>query len=117
MLVAEHHGAEHHVLGQLLGLGLDHQDRVGGAGDDEVEGGVLHLLKRRVQLVLAADIADAGGADRTHEGHAGEGEGRGGRHHGDDVGIVLEVVGQDRDDDLGVVLVARHEERAGSAGR
>ena len=28
---------EHHVLGQLLGLGLDHQHGVGGAGDHEVE--------------------------------------------------------------------------------
>ena len=29
--------AEHGLLGQLLGLGLDHHDRVARAGDDEVE--------------------------------------------------------------------------------
>jgi hypothetical protein len=35
--VAEHDGAQHDVLGQLLRLGFDHQHGVGGAGDDEVE--------------------------------------------------------------------------------
>ena len=37
LLVAEHDGAEHLVLGELLGLGLDHQHGVLGAGDDQVE--------------------------------------------------------------------------------
>ncbi len=36
-LVAVHHGAEHDVLGQLLGFRLHHQHGVGGAGDHEVE--------------------------------------------------------------------------------
>jgi hypothetical protein len=36
-LVAEHHGAEHDVLGQFLGFRLDHQHGVAGAGDDEIE--------------------------------------------------------------------------------
>ncbi len=115
MLVAEHDGAEHDVLGQLLGLRLDHQHRVGRAGDDEVEGRLLHFLKRRVELVLTADIADPGGADRAHEGHAGKGQGSGGRHDADDVGIVLEVVRQHRHDDLRVVLVAFREQGADGA--
>ena len=117
MLVAEHHGAEHHVLGELLRLRLDHQHGVGGAGDDEVERRVLHLGERRVELVAAVDVADAGAADRAHEGHAGEGQrGRGG-DDADDVGIVLEIVREHGDDDLGVVLVALERRAAGSAGR
>ena len=111
MLVAEHHGPEHHVLGELLRLRLDHQHGVGGAGDDEVERRVLHLGERRVELVAAVDVADAGAADRAHEGHAGKGQ-RGRRgDDADDVGIVLEIVREHGDDDLGVVLVARNEER------
>jgi hypothetical protein len=39
---AEHDGAEHHVLGQFLGLRFDHQDGVLRARDDEVELGILH---------------------------------------------------------------------------
>ena len=35
--VAEHHGAEHDLLRQLLRLRFDHQHAFGGAGDDEVE--------------------------------------------------------------------------------
>ena len=45
--VAEHHGAEHVVFGQLLGLGLDHQHGVAGAGDDEVELRLGHLVEER----------------------------------------------------------------------
>ena len=37
LLVAEHHGAEHDLLGQALGLRLDHQHGVLGAGDHQVE--------------------------------------------------------------------------------
>ena len=42
--VAEQDGLGHHVLGQELGAGLDHHDRVAGAGDDQVE---LRLLELR----------------------------------------------------------------------
>ncbi len=35
--VAGHHRFQHHVLGQLLGLRLDHQHRVRGAGHDQIE--------------------------------------------------------------------------------
>ncbi len=111
MLVAEHHGPEHHVFRQLLRLGLDHQHRVLRAGHDEVERGILHLGDWRVQLVPAVDVADASAADRAHEGDAGERQRGGGRHDRDDVGIVLEVVREHRHDDLGVVLVALDEQR------
>ncbi|GJD74826.1 hypothetical protein CFIICLFH_3064 [Methylobacterium goesingense] len=115
MLVAEHHGAEHDLLVELLGLGLDHQDGVLGAGDDEVEGRGFEVGDQRVEAVLAVGVADAGGADRAHEGHARQGQGGGSRDHREDVGIVLEVMGQDGDDDLGVVAPALDEEGADRA--
>ena len=37
MPVAEHHRAEHDLLGQLFGFRFDHQDRVLRSGDDEIE--------------------------------------------------------------------------------
>ena len=37
MPVAEHHGAEHDLLGQFLGFGLHHQHGIGRAGDDEIK--------------------------------------------------------------------------------
>ena len=115
--MAEHHRLEHNGLGQLLGLGLDHQDRVGGAGDDEIEGRLLHFVDRRVELQLAADLADPGGADRAHERDAGEGQRRRRGDHGEDVGIVLEVMRQHGDDHLRIVAVARGEQRADGDGR
>ena len=107
MLLAEHHGAKHHILCELLGFGLDHQHGVGGAGDHEVERAFAHLVDHRVQRVFAADIADARGADRAQEGNAGQRERGGGRDHGDDVGIVLHVMGEHGGDDLRLVAEAR----------
>ena len=109
--VTEHHGAEHDVFVQLLGFRFHHQHGVGGAGDDEVELGVDHLVERRVEDELVIGEADAGSADRALEGRAGQGQrGRGG-HQRDDVGIVLHVVRQHGDDHLGLVAPAVDEQR------
>ncbi len=113
--MAEHHGAEHHVLGQLLGLGFDHQHAFLRAGDDEVEIRLRHLLDLRVELVLAVDIADARGSDRPHERDAGNGERRRRADQGDDVGVVLHVMRQHRADDLRLVAESVGEERADRA--
>ena len=109
--VAEHHGAEHDFFRQLVGFRLDHQHGVLGAGDDEVELALLHLVDGRVEHVLVVGEADARAADRAHEGGAGQRE-RGRRaDHGDDVGIVLLVVRQHGDDHLGVAAPAVGEQR------
>ena len=56
-----------------------------------------------------------GAADRTHEGHAGKRERGGCRDHRHDVGIVLEVMGEDGGDDLGLAAETVGEERADRA--
>ena len=113
--VAEHHGAEHDLLGQLLGLRFDHQHGVLRAGDDEVELAFLHLVDGRVEHVFVVDEADARAADRAHEGRAGERQRGRGRHHRDDVGIVLQIVRQHGDDHLGVAAPAVGEQRTDRA--
>ncbi len=45
--MAEHHGPEHDLLGQLLRLRFDHQHGVGRAGDDEFERAGLDLVDGR----------------------------------------------------------------------
>ena len=109
--VTEHHGAEHDVFVQLLGFRFHHQHGVGGAGDDEVELGVDHLVERRVEDELVIGEADARCADRALEGRAGQGQ-RGRRgHQRDDIRIVLHVVRQHGDDHLGLVAPAVDEQR------
>ena len=109
--LAEHDGLEHLLLGQLLGLRLHHHDRIAGAGDHEVEVGVGHLVDQWIEHELAADDADAGGADGAQERHAGQRE-RGRRSDdGHDVGVVLHVVREHGDDHLRLVLEALHEQR------
>ncbi len=67
MLVAEHHGLKHDLLGQLVRFGLDHHDRVAGAGHDEIKLALGHVVDRGVQHVVTLDIADARCADRPEE--------------------------------------------------
>ena len=113
--MAEHHGAEHDVFVELLGFRFHHQHGVGGAGDDEVELGVGHLVERRVEDEFVIGEADAGGADRALERRAGQRQRGGGRHQRHDVGIVLHVVRQHGDDDLGLVAPAVDEQRTDRA--
>ena len=108
-LVAEHDGAEHDVFVQFLGFRLDHQDGVLGAGNDEVECRLIHLVEMRVQNIFAVDVANACAADGAHERNAGEREGCRSGNHGQYVRIVFEVMLDDGDDDLGFVLVAFRE--------
>ena len=109
--MALHDGAQHHVLGQFLGLGLDHQHAFLGAGDHEVEGTGGDLVAGRIDDELAVEVADAGGADRAHERHAADGKGGRRSDHGDDVGIVLEVVREHGDDDQRLVAIGLVEQR------
>ncbi len=109
--MAERDRAEHDFLGEELGFGLDHEHRVRGAGDDEVEIGRRKLGLRRIEQVLTVRPADARGADRTLERNTGErqrsrrAEQRGNvavdfgvhRKHGrDDLHFVLELFGEQR---------------------
>ena len=52
LLVTEHHRAQHHVFGQFIGFGFDHQHRVGGAGDDQLKLRIDQLGLGRVEDVL-----------------------------------------------------------------
>ena len=53
--VARHDRGQHRVLGKLLGFRFDHQHRFAGAGDDEIEFGILHLVDGRIDLDLALE--------------------------------------------------------------
>ena len=46
LAVAEHHRGQHGLLGELLGLGLDHHHGVARAGDDQIEVALAGLLDR-----------------------------------------------------------------------
>ena len=72
--MASHDRLQHRVFAEFLGLRLDHQHGVRSAGDDQIEGRILHLLDGRVDLDLALDVADPRSPDRAHEGHAGKGQ-------------------------------------------
>ncbi len=111
-LMSEGDGAEHGLLGKLLSFQFDHQHAFLGAGHHQVELRALHVGGGRIEHVLAVDIADPSASDRPHERDPGNGQRRRGSNHGDDVGIILQIVTQHGADDLRLIEEARDEERA-----
>src|SRR4051794_7255964 len=99
-------------LGHLVGAGLDHQDRLGGAGHDQVEVGLGDQLLGRVDDEVALDLADAHGADGGPERDVGDGERRGGAVHRKDVVRVDVIHRQGQRDQLGLTPPALREQRA-----
>ena len=112
---AEHDRVEHLRLGEFGGFGFHHQHAFLRARDDQVEGGVFHLIDQRVQHQLAVNAADARGAHGAHEGNARDRQRRRGADQRRDVGFMLRVVGQDRRDNLHLVEELFREERADRA--
>ena len=112
------HRAQHLILGQLIGLGLDHHDRVLGACDNQIEAllgvvaQVLHVVDGRVQHIFAIDKAHAATRDRPHEGNTRNRQRRRGRDHRHHIGIIDEVMAQHRAHHEHFVLEAGHKQRA-----
>ena len=112
LLVAEHHRAQHDVLAEQVGFRLHHEHRAGGTGHDQVQIGAVQLGGRRVEHVLAVDVAHARGADRALEGRAGQGQRRGGADQGRDVAVDLGIERDHGGHDLDFVLEVVGEQRA-----
>ena len=91
---------------------LDHEDRLAGAGDDQVHLEFLEGLLRRVDDEVARQFADADRADVVGDGDRRDRQGRRGAVHRKDVVGVDVVHGQRGGDDLGLVVPSLGEERA-----
>ena len=79
-VMAEFHRAQHFLFGQLMGLGFDHHHGVLGAGDTRSRrcsgfiAQLVHVEPSGFSTYSAINETDARGADRTHEGHARDGQ-------------------------------------------
>jgi hypothetical protein len=91
---------EHHVLGKHAGASLDHDEPGAAAGNQQVQIGLFELAVPRVDDELAVDAADAHRGDGPVERDVGQLQGGRGSRHGDDVGVVLLVVGEHGGDHL-----------------
>ncbi len=110
-VVAEDHGAEHHLFGELVCFGLHHQHGGLGAGHHQVELALGELGLARVEHVLAVDVAHARGADGAIERDAADAQCGAGADHGGDIGRHLGVQAQHVHDDLDLVVEALGEQR------
>ena len=83
------------LLGDAVGAGLDHQDRLVGAGDDQVELELLVALLLGVDDEVAVELADPDRADVLGDGDLGDRQRGGGAVHREDV-VGVDVVDRHR---------------------
>ncbi len=115
LLVAKHHRAEHHILGQFVRLRFDHQHGGLRPGDDEIQLRRFELGRCRDEHVLSAEVADASSADRAVERKTGNCERRRGADHRRNIGIDFIVRRQHCRNDLHFVVEAVRKQRANRA--
>ncbi len=98
-------------LGDAVGATLDHQDRLLGAGDDQIHLELLVAVLRRVDDEVAVELADPDGADQLlHRDRRDRQRGRGAVHREDVVGV--HVIDRERHrDELRLEVPSLREQR------
>ena len=91
LLVAKHHGAQHHVFAELLGFRFHHQHGRFSACHNQIQLAVFARGLTGVEHIFAVDIAHARSANGTMEGNARHAQRCAHRDHGGDVGIHFRV--------------------------
>ena len=113
--MAEGDGAEHNLFRQFARFRFHHQHAFGRAGQHEVQRALLAFVECRVQHIGAIDIANARRADRAEERDAGKREGGRTTHHGDDIGIIFQIMRQHGRNHLDFIAEALRKKRADRA--
>ena len=109
--MAKHDRTQHDFFGEPGCLGLDHQNGVFRAGDDQLEIGVFERRTPRIQQVLAMREAHFRSTNRTRKRHTRNGQCRRSADHRRNVRIDVRVQRYDCRNDLDLVLEALGEER------
>ena len=112
VLVRLHDALVHHVVGHLVGFGLDHDDLLVRGGDGGGHAVGLALLLRGVEEVFLAVPSEDDAGDGAVERHVGDGHGGGGTDHGGDLRRAVAVNGQHFAGDDHVVAQVAGEQRA-----
>ena len=103
--------SEHDFFGKLLCFRFNHHHGAHRAGHDQVEFTIGDFFHRRVQLIFAFLVTDAGCTDWPHERDARNGQRSGGCNHRQDVGFVDAVIAQHLTDHVDFVVEAFWEQR------
>ena len=112
LLMPEHDGPQHDLLGKLPGFRFHHQHRRAGPGHDQVQFRPLQVLKGGIQHIAALLVADPGRADRPVKRRAGERDCGRGADNRENIRVNGRIQGEHRGDDLDFVPEAFREQRA-----
>ncbi len=89
--VPEEDRLKHFILGQQLCFAFDHDDRLAGAGNGDIEIAVLHLLKSRISDQFSVHPADTHSGNRSVERDVGHFNCSRCCHNSESVGIIDQV--------------------------
>ena len=118
LLMGKCDSAEHFILGQLIGLGFNHHHGVFGARHNQIQTLVgvvaqtLHIVNSRVQDVFPILKAHTAACNRPHERHARNRQRCRRGDHRNDVGIIHQIMAENRTHHENFVLEARNKQRA-----
>ena len=103
-------GGQHHVIGELVSAGLDHDHLLGAAGDGQGQHALLTLLAVGADDILAVGVAHLQADDGAVPGDIGNGKSHRGADHGGDFGGMVVVDRQHRAHNGNVVAHVGGEE-------
>ena len=112
LLMAEKDRAQHHVFRQLIGFGLDHQNRALGPGHHQIQGRILQLRGGRIHDQLAVHVSDASRPDRSFERDARQRQRSRGADQRRNIGVDFRIDRHHVQDHLHFVVEAVGEQRA-----
>ena len=106
-------GGQHHVIGELVGAGLDHDHLLHRAGNGQLQDGLLTLLAVGADdVALFLGVAHHNTGDGALPGNVGHGQGDGGADHSGNLGRVVVLHAHDGAVDAHVVAHIGGEEGA-----
>src|SRR6202795_1678630 len=109
--VREFDCVHHRLFLHFFRAGFDHDNRIGGAHNRDVEQAVAHFAVCGIGDEAAFHQTDAHGADRAEKRNVGEGQGSRSGVDTTNIGIVFRVGGEDEGDDLRLALETLGEHR------
>ena len=110
-LVGNADGLVDHAFGSFVGFGLDHDHLLEGGGDAHEAVAGVPLVSGGVDDILAVQMGNVGGGNRSVPGHIGSGDGNGSAQGSNDFHRVIVVVGQHGAGHNGVVAQFLVEQR------
>ena len=111
-VMTEQNGLSDHYFRQFIGAGFHHQNRFPGSGDNKIQLSLFHLFNGGIDHIFVVDIADTHAGNRSVERNIGYRQGAGCADHGDHIGRIIRVDGNNGGNDMNIISKSIRKQRA-----